>query len=57
VKTIKRKAAPTKKHCTSCHRIKADVKRQINPYDLDVNGVKNYQNLCTKCVNTLIDDI
>lgn len=45
------------KRCTKCDKRKADVKRQINPYDSDVEGVKHYQNLCEQCVKDLCDDI
>ena len=48
-----------RKRCDYCGELKPkeDVTYTINPYENDINGKDVWENLCTECYNTLLDDI
>jgi hypothetical protein len=43
--------------CVRCDKVKKDVKRRLDPFDLDVHGKKVLRWLCDDCDKELADEI
>lgn len=43
--------------CSRCNQEKTSAVPRLNPYDKDVHGEENEQNLCDGCYDALCDEV
>jgi len=53
-KKIERKR---RRRCEICNHLKYGVRKTINPFKEDINGLKVKESICPDCYNSLQNDI
>jgi len=51
------KKAKRRKRCTRCKELKPDVRRRVDPYEEDLNGVTVMIVVCDGCSKDLADEL
>jgi len=46
-----------RKRCTLCHELKSDVRKRVNPYEEDLNGIVVLVVVCDSCDKDLADEL